>query len=256
MKSGKQWFPEELNIINPSEKKKSKPFFFGKLFIQGEAVKGFPPSPKSLKEIFNKHNLKWDSDLYPFSYESIENNINPTAKKKPGGTQEDLILKEYKEGLLLDICQLCTKYHPQQDESQYNKEIWGKHEKQKISFLNDKLQADQLVGIVAYSKKEPAGLIESFPLNLASKLGYPVSEVTDNGLMITCLSVRPELSGQGLASRSIERLCEVAKKKGYKSLEVISFPDEHNWHPVSLYKKYGFTKIKEINKLSMMKRSL
>ena len=249
LESNFSWFPEEMKVINTLEGKEGKSFFFGKLFIQGNEIKGFPPSPKSFREIFNKHDIDWNPDLYSFYYKSVE-------RTKWDCDQEDFIFQKYNENLSLDICRICTKYHPYLDENEYKKKIWEKHEKKKLSFLHKKLKDDKLVGISVYYKQEPAGFIESFPLDLATKLGYPVSELVDNRLMITCLSIRTEVSGYGIGSKLIKKLGKEAKKKGYKSLEVISFPDEHNWHPVSLYKKLGFKEVKKINKLSIMKKSL
>ncbi len=243
------WFPEEIKVINTLEGKEGKPFFFGKLFIQGEKIKGFPPSSESLKEIFDRNHINWKPDLYSFYYKSVK-------REKWECNQEDFFLKKYDKNIPLDICRICTKYHPNLNENEYKKEIWEKHENNKLSFLNKKLKADKLVGISAYYKQKPVGFIESFPLDLATKLGYPVSELVDDRLMITCLSIRTEVSGYGIGSSLIKRLVEEAKKKGYKSLEVIAFPDEHNWHPVSLYKKLGFKEINKINELSIMKRSL
>lgn len=114
----------------------------------------------------------------------------------------------------------------------------------------------KLVGVIAYHKMEPVGFVESFPLDLAIKLGYPVSRVDANRLMITCLSVRDEVSGYGVGSNLIRRLAEEVKKKYYKSLEVISFPDEHNFNPVSFYKKLGFKEVKKIGDLSLLQYNL
>ncbi len=243
------WFPEEKKIIDTLRGKDGKPIFFGKLFIGGEEIKGFPPSPKSFKEVFSKHGLDWDPDLYKLHYGSIE-------RKRWKCKQEDFIFKMYNENILLDVSCICTKYHPYLDEKNYKKKEWIKHEKQKVSFLLNKLKDDKLVGIVAYYKQEPAGFVESFSLDVATKLGYPVSELSDNMLMITCLSVRTEVSGYGIASKLIKKLEKEAKRDKYKSIEVISFPDKHNWHPISLYKKLGYKEIKTINDLLVLQKSL
>ena len=72
LESNYSWFPGERKVINTLEGKDGKYFFFGKLFVQGEKIKGFPPSPKSFREIFNKHNIDWNPDLYSFKYKSVE----------------------------------------------------------------------------------------------------------------------------------------------------------------------------------------
>lgn len=74
--------------------------------------------------------------------------------------------------------------------------------------------------------------------------------------MITCLSVREEVSGCKVGSTLIRKLVETAKKRGYKSLEVIPFPDEHNWHPVSFYKELGFKEVKKIGDLILLQYNL
>jgi ribosomal protein S18 acetylase RimI-like enzyme len=230
------WFPEEKNIIGALEGKDGKPIFFGKLFIEGEEIKGFPPSPKSFKEVFSKHGLKWDPDLYNFNYAPVE-------RKRWKCKQEDFTFQRYNENILFNVSCICTKHHPYLDEKNYRKKDWIKHEKQKESFLLNKLKENKLIGIIAYYKQEPAGFVEAFPLNVATKLGYPVSELSDNKLMITCLSVRTEVSGYGIGSKMITKLEEEAERDRNKSIEVISFPDEHNWHPISLYRKHGFKEI-------------
>lgn len=70
-KSNYPWYPEEMKIINTLKGKEYKPLFFGELFIQGEEIKGFPPSPASLNEAFNKHGVIWNPDLYPFIYKLV-----------------------------------------------------------------------------------------------------------------------------------------------------------------------------------------
>ena len=118
------------------------------------------------------------------------------------------------------------------------------------------LKDDRLIGVISYYKREPAGFVESFPLDIATKLGYPVSEVTGNKLLITCLSVRTEVWGNGIGSKLIKKLEKEAEKNNYKALEVISFPNERNWRPKSLYKKLGFKEIKKIGELSILQKPL
>ena len=249
LESEHPWFPEEMKVINTLEGKEGRPFFFGRLFIQGNEIKGFPPSPKSFREIFNKYDLDWNPDLYSFSYQS-------PARPRWDCNQDDFIFQEYNEQLSLDNCLICTRYHPYLAEDQYKKSVWENHEQKKLSFLNEKLKDDKLVGITAYYQAEPAGFIEAFPLDVAAQLGYQVSELVANRLMITCLSIRTEVSGYGLGPALIRRLIKAANKEGYKSLEVIAFPDENNWHPVSLYQSHGFKEVKKIGKLSLMRKSL
>lgn len=86
-------------------------------------------------------------DLYPFYYKSVE-------RIKWDCDQKDFIFQIYNENLSLDICRICTKYHPYLDENEYKKKVWEKHEKKKLSFLHKKLKDDKIVGISAYYKQE------------------------------------------------------------------------------------------------------
>ncbi|AZR74211.1 hypothetical protein BBF96_12865 [Anoxybacter fermentans] len=122
--------------------------------------------------------------------------------------------------------------------------------------MHDKLKEGKLTGIVAYYQKEPVGFIEAFSLDIASKLGFIVSGINTGGLMITCLSVRTEVSGYGVGSELIRKLEKEAQKKNFKTLEILSFPDSHNWQPLSLYKKQGFKEVKNIGELTLLKKSI
>ncbi|MCG8512630.1 MAG: GNAT family N-acetyltransferase [Halanaerobiales bacterium] len=243
------WFPEEKKVISTLKGKTGQPLFFGKLMIDGEAIKGFPPSPQSLQKVFNKHNLSWNPALYPFNYQAI-NRPKWLCKK------EGFFLQSYKDNLSLDICRICTKHHPYLEEKSYRKKEWLRHEKQKFLFLQEKLKEDKLIGIIAYYQQKPVGFVEAFQLGISSKLGFPVSALNKNGLMITCLSVRTEVKGYGLATHLLQRLVTEAKKDNYQTLEVISFPDKHNWQPASLYKRRGFKEIKKLDQFTLLKKSL
>lgn len=148
------WYPEEMKVINTLEGKGYKPLFFGELFLQGEKVKGFPPSPKSLKEVFDKYDLKWNTGLYPFKYKLVR-------REKWECKQESFTFQEYgEENLSLEVCRICTKYHPYLSENEYEEEVWEKHEKQKLLFLHSKLEDGKLVGVIAYYNMEPVGFAE------------------------------------------------------------------------------------------------
>lgn len=215
-----------------------KPMLFAELFVEGKPAKGFPPSPGILKELFAKYNQKWNPALYPFSYSEAQHDkwyFNP----------HNLNFVIYDHDLSPDICRLCTKYHPYLCEEDYREEEWIEYEKAKLNFLQKMHNEKNLIGIIAYYKGEPAGFIESFSLSTGLNLGFPFSG-KDTGLMITCLSIRKELWGNQIASGLIKKLEEEARKRKFASLQVIPFPDEHNWHPPSLYKKLGFTEAGDI----------
>ena len=93
-------------------------------------------------------------------------------------------------------------------------------------------------------------------METSRRLGFPTSSNSSNGIMITCLSVRKEVSGYGVASRLIESMEMQARNRKYESIEVLSFPDKHNWQPESLYRKKGYRKVREISGYSIMKKVL
>ncbi|AZR74212.1 hypothetical protein BBF96_12870 [Anoxybacter fermentans] len=98
------WFPEEKKVIDTVEGNGEKPLLYGKLFIEGKEIKGFPPSPKSLENFFKEYGLKWDSKLYPFEY-------NLVKKRRWKCNREDFFFQSYSDNLSLDVCYICTKYH-------------------------------------------------------------------------------------------------------------------------------------------------
>ncbi|MEC9489250.1 MAG: GNAT family N-acetyltransferase [Halanaerobium sp.] len=243
------WFPAEEAVLATCKGKGRQPLFFGKLFIEGTVIQGFPPSPLSLQKVFAKNNLKWVPELYPFEYSS------------PPQIDQDIIFTDfqlfsYGESLTRDSCQLCTRYHPYLSETSYDPGTWQRHEEKKLQFLQKAHAENRLLGEIAYNQRQPVGFIEAFNLNLARELGFPVSAAAKSGLMITCLSIRPEFSGQGLARKLLGKLEEDAHNRGYHSLEVISFPDSHNWQPSSLYQKMGYTTYECIEELKIMKKCL
>ena len=242
------WFPEEEKVISTLKGKTGQPLFFGKLFIEGEAISGFPPSPQSLQKAFNKHNLNWNPSLYPFYYQALK-------RAKWVCKKDDFTLQSYKDNLSLDICRICTEHHPYLVEKQYRQKEWLRYEKQKFLFLREKLRENKLCGIIAYYQQKPVGFVEAVRLDLSNKLGFPVSKLNKSGLMITCLSVRTEVKGYGLATHLLRRLFSEAKKEKYQTIEVISFPEKYTWQPASLYKKLGFKEIKKLEQFTLSKKS-
>ena len=74
--------------------------------------------------------------------------------------------------------------------------------------------------------------------------------------MITCLHIREEAGGNGISKKLISEFLNTAKEIGYKSVEVIAYPDEINWQPKSLFGKMGFRIVNEIENAFLMKKGL
>lgn len=242
------WFPREKELIDSISESGGYPLLFGKLFIQGNEIKGFPPSKTMISDMLKDHGVSFQEEDYQFDY-------GVTNRERHQCDSNKFRVKSYDEKNLKDCCIICTKHNPFLDEKTYIPENWAKYENLKVDFLRDNLDKDTLIGCIEYYEDEPVGFIEAFPLEISRRLGFPISN-SANGIMITCLSVRKEVSGYGVASRLIESIeCE-AKNRQYESIEVLSFPDKHNWQPESLYAEKGYKKVKEVSHLSIMKKEL
>ncbi|WIV11528.1 GNAT family N-acetyltransferase [Proteiniborus sp. MB09-C3] len=247
--SSHPWFPSEEEIIKSVNGNGTYPLLYGELFIQGNQIEGFPPSPKSISNALKEYGIFFKEEDYKFDYTTIKKEIFQCDNNR-------VQIKRYGKKILRDTCIICTKYNPYLDEKAYFPENWIKYEQLKGDFLKENLDKGSLIGYIGYYDEMPVGFIEAFPLDISKKLGFPISSKDDNDVMITCLSVRKEMSGQGIATRLIDYLEKEAKEKKYKSIEVLSFPDEHNWQPKSLYEKNGYKKVKEIRELFIMKKEL
>ncbi|MCK4258713.1 MAG: GNAT family N-acetyltransferase [Halanaerobiales bacterium] len=240
IQSNYPWFLEEEEVLKTCAGLGDKPLLFVKLFINGEEIKGFPPSPKWLKEVFEKHDLNWIPERYPFSYSGSVERIRWDCE------EEKFSVNSYTEGKLLDVSCLCTVHNPFLEQKSYCQCDWEDFEGLKKEFIVSAINREEVVGLIGYYNDEPAGFIEAFSLPLAAKMGFPVSSLNSKGLMITCLSIRTEVKGYGLASRLVRALEDEAREKGYESVEVLAFPDHHNWQPRSFYEKLGFVEVREV----------
>lgn len=243
------WFPSEEEIIRSVNGSGTYPLLYGKLFIQGNQIKGFPPSKQSISNILKEYGVFFKEEDYKFDY-------GETTRERLKCDINKIQIKRYEKKLLRDTCIVCTKYNPYLEEKTYLPEKWIKYEQLKSNFLKENLDKGSLIGYIGYYNEVPIGFIEAFPLDISRMLGFPISSKATNGVMITCLSIRKEMSGQGVASMLIEYLEKEAKEKKYKSIEVLSFPDVHNWQPKLLYEKKGYKKVKEIGELCIMKKEL
>lgn len=243
------WFSREIELIKSIEEGGTYPLLFGLLFIQGKEIKGFPPSKQFMINTLKEYGVLLKEEDYQLNYVQIN-------KTRLQCDMNKFEIKRYEKRTFMDTCIICTKHNPYLDEKTYAPKNWVKYEQSKAIFLEKCLDNDRLIGFIEYYNEEPIGFIEAFPLDMAQRLGFPVSTNDKNGAMITCLSVRSEMSGYGVASRLIGSLEREAREKKYRSIEVLSFPDERNWQPESLYAKIGYEKAKEINNLCIMKKNL
>lgn len=242
------WFANEEELLETRQGRGEKPLLFGSLFIMGEEIPGFPPSPKHLQQSFEKYGFTWEQEKYPFDYSG------KVERHRWKCVDEQFTLENYMACNLKDVSQVCTKHHPYLEPDSFDQEYWKPYEDSKSSFMKLSLEKRDLLGVVAYYNEEPAGFVEAFSLPMAAQLGFSISEITSKGLMVTCLSIRTESMGQGLARQLLQSLEEKAVKSGYDSIEALCFPDEHNWQPVSLYKKLGYQEVRKVQEFKILKK--
>ncbi|MGM0419935.1 MAG: GNAT family N-acetyltransferase [Bacillota bacterium] len=242
LSSSVEWFPEEEKLLATIQGTGRAQLLYGKLFINGKQVKGFPPAPRSIQEILSENDITWSSEAYDFAYQQPD-------RTRWDCKQEDFVLKTYQERLSADLVRVCTLHHPYTNAGSYVQDVWEAPEEAKLKFLKDRLDSKQLVGVGAYYQNKAVAFIEAFNLDLAARLGFPVYS-TKAGLLITCLTVQTEVAGYGLGSKLVENLKEEASRQDYRSLQVVAFPDKENWQPYSFYKKHKFKEIKEIDGFS------
>lgn len=253
LESAFPWFLNEKELLDTVKGKGIKPLIYSKLFIEGKEIKGFPPSKTMIEKTLQEYDIHFPKETtYQIDYKKVSRDLWDISRDK-------LYIRKYDKRSLSDVCLVCTKHNPFLEEREYMKEKWGEHEAAKENFLEEKLQEENMIGFIAYYEDQPVGLIEAFPLKLAAKLGFPVSDKDLNGVMITCLNIRKEVSGNGIASKLIKEMNEEARNRNYQSIEVLAFPDKNNWHPISLYQKHGYITVKNIEDLEvllLMRKSL
>lgn len=244
LSSSAKWFPPEEELLATLQGTGSTQLLYGKLFINGKQVQGFPPAPKSIQEILNENDITWSSEAYDFNYQQPD-------RARWDCKREDFAFKTYQERLTSDLIRVCTLHHPYTNAVSYDQDVWEAPEEAKLKFLKDKVASEQLVGVGAYYQNKAVAFIEAFNLNLAAALGFPVYS-TKASLLITCLTVQTEVAGYGLGSKLVNNLKEEASRQGYNSLQVVAFPDKENWQPYSFYKNHKFKVVKEIDGFSRL----
>jgi ribosomal protein S18 acetylase RimI-like enzyme len=244
------FFELEKKLIDTFYRKNDEPLLFGKLFINGQLIPGFPPSSKHLKNILVDNKVNFDESKYIFDYSSKIEKANIIFDKK------NLIIKKVEEEEIKDVSKLCTLFHPYLNQKDYKKEYWGKFENRKNDFLRKSILNKNALAFLAYFQNEPVGFIEAYSLEKSVKYGFPVhleeNVLLKDSFMIVCLSIRKEFEGNNIASRLLEKFISFSSENKIKNLQVLSFPQNFNWHPENIYKKYGFKEVKVINKLKLL----
>ncbi len=233
---------DEKKLLAVLERGEGTPLLYGKLYLNGDEVAGFPPAPELLKRRLADPGLPYDASSYPFSY-----GAQPARISNTGG---ELRLELYRTDNLDYLVKLCTKHHPYLAAENYREEEWRPYEERRKSFVQRLLNSGDIIGVIAFAGAEEAGFIEGIPLPLSQKFGYPVCGV--DGIMITCLSVRSEFKGQRVAGQLLDALEAGVLRRGRGVVQVLAFPDRQCWQPVSLYRKRDYQTIKDVEGLSLM----
>ena len=249
IKSDFPWFLHEKDFISTFMGQGNKALIYNKLFIEGKEIKGFPPSKIMIEDTLKELNINLPNEAYQIYYKAKQSDIWKVSLEK-------LKIKKYNKDLIKDSCLICTKHNPFLNENDYLKENWSKYEMQKVNYILKEINQNNVMGFIAYYEEDPVGFIEAFPLKTAAKLGFPVSNFDLNGVMITCLNIRKEVTGNGIASMLIKEIHEEARINNYQTIEVLAFPDDYHWQPVSIYQKQGYNLIKKLDDLSLMQKNL
>lgn len=219
---------------------------YGKLFINDIEIPGFPPSKKRIEEIFKSLDIKANySDLVAYY-------------NAPEGHELNLDDLDFKTSHLsrsncYDACLICTKYSRYISDENYHKTNWPKYEQEKSNHLEQSLINNQLIGYIEYHNNKPIGFIEGYSATIARQYGFVTC--SEDACMITCLHIREEATGYGIANKLVYAFIEEAKKRGFKSVEVIAYQDDMNWQPIGFYRKMKFIEKRTIqNKVLMSLR--
>ncbi len=240
-------FAEERKYINRIHTGEEA-LLYGKLFIEGVLINGFPPSAKLIEENFLKHGLPLGKFYYEAKYQKIIRNKFDCRK-------DELVSKQVCKKNGIDVCLLCTKYNRFLDDNKYDNTYWAKYENQKLKHLLTGIKDNNSIAIIEYHNGNPVGFIEGYTLEESRKYGFPTNR-KNKGYMITCLHIKEEVSGNGIAKKLITGFEEEVAKKGCESVQVLAFPDMANWQPIGMYKKSGYSIEKKIGDITLMIKEL
>jgi len=237
---------EAAAIVNKGcrrENQKAAAYRFG-LFLDGKCAKTGPELISAEEKARARDRLE---STYRHIYIETEITIAPLTSL----TMEDEI-------------NLCLSAHPSAVSVSSRGFNLGK--KMKTEWFREIFSVVDPCGVVAYRRKQPIGLIEYLPSPLAKKLGF-TSTSDDRVLTITCMEVALGEERQGvykiLVSSMLGNL--MRDNQGFNEIEVLAqkgdatldYPDNIPiMHPVYLYEKLGFRKIKTGRKHVLMRYQL
>ena len=256
IRSEHPFFEGEKSLLATRESGEGAALLLGKLYLNGQEVAGFPPSPKDLMEKMLALGLSFDPNKYRIIYQA-----RPDIKG-PQKTNRKIRMEFYRKDNLENLARLCTRHHPYIMPGDYREEEWRPHEEKRRDFVRGLLQCGDIIGVIAFDGPEEAGFIEGFPLLLARKMGYPVSTGSfpenSKAVMVTCLSIRTEYKGRGVAVSLLEAFEAEASRQGKVCVEVLAFPDKlgRGWQPASFYRKRGYESIRKVQGLDLMQKQL
>lgn len=80
-------------------------------------------------------------------------------------------------------------------------------------------------------------------------------------IMVVCYTIAPNMRRQGIASKLLEQVCSDAKTDGYDCVEAFPGKSAENVHrnyhgPYLLYEKQGFTPLKELEYMTLVRKYL
>lgn len=163
-----------------------------------------------------------------------------------------------------DEIKLCLLTHP--SAVSVSSRGFKQGQKTKMNWFKEVLSAVDPCGVVAYRRKQPIGLLEYLPSPLARKLGFTPTD-DPKVVTITCMEVAVGEERQGvykiLASSMLGNL--MRDNQGFNKIEVLAregdialdYPDSFPiMHPVYLYQKLGFRKVKKWRDQVLMRYQL
>jgi hypothetical protein len=142
----------EKKLLAVLEGGEGTPLMYGKLFLDGEEVSGFPPAPEPLRRRLTALGLPFEASRYPFSY-----GASPARTPGPGGA---LRLEPYRAANLDALARLCTAHHPYLAPEDYREAEWRPYEERRKSYVRGLLDSGEIIGVIAFAGPDEAGFVE------------------------------------------------------------------------------------------------
>lgn len=125
------------------------------------------------------------------------------------------------------------------------------------------IEGGRMQGYLAYAQGKVVGWCNSNNKQAYKNVNFNFSEeVPDNGekiKSIVCFSVAPEYRGCGVATALLEYAIKDAKSDGFDLIEAYPFAhnENHAYHgPLSMYEKYGFKHVNQIDGCAVLRKKL